>query len=177
MFIPVPPSLARLAGLLALVVLAGGMGYSAYRWAEAREYAALEQTGRHRLDLYAASLGREIEKYTYFPNTLGLEQNVLDLLRHPGDRAKLAEVNHYLEQLNASASTLSIYVLDRRGRVLASSNWQRADSFIGEDLSYRPYYDDAISTGQGQFFGVGTTVGEPGYYLSSALGPPLDCLA
>lgn len=170
------PLPARILSLLLLVILAGGTGYASFRWSEAREYAALEQTGRHRLDLYAASLGREIEKYAYFPNTLGLEQDVLELLRHPHDRSRINAVNRYLEQLNASASTLSIYVLDRRGKVLASSNWQRPDSFIGEDLSYRPYYQDAILNGQGQFFGVGTTVSEPGYYLSSALGPPSDLL-
>jgi two-component system C4-dicarboxylate transport sensor histidine kinase DctB len=170
MRISVPPLLARIASLLLLGILAVGIGYGAYRWSEAREYAQLQQTGKHRLDLYTASLGREIEKYAYFPNTLGLEQNVLELLRHPHDKRRVGEVNRYLEQLNASASTLSIYVLDRQGRVLASSNWQRPDSFIGEDLSYRPYYQDAITEGHGQFFGVGTTVGEPGYYLSSALG-------
>lgn len=176
MRIPVSAALARMASLFLLAILAGGIGFAVYRWSEAREYAALEQTGRHRLDLYAASLGREIEKYAYFPNTLGLEQNVLELLRHPHDAQRVGEVNHYLEQLNASASTLSIYVLDRQGKVLATSNWQRPDSFMGEDLSYRPYYQDAIANGQGQFFGVGTTVGEPGYYLSSALGRPSDLL-
>lgn len=169
-----PPLLLRILNLLLLAVLAGSVGYATYRWSEAREYAALQQMGKHRLDLYAASLDREIEKYAYFPNTLGLEPSVLNLLRHPEDKRLVAEANLYLEQLNARAGTLSIYVLDKHGKVMATSNWQRPDSFLGEDLSYRPYYRDAITDGYGRFFGVGTTVGEPGYYLSSAIGRTAD---
>ena len=97
----------------------------------------LQATGRHRLDLYATSLEREIGKYAYFPATLGLERDVLDLLAHP-DNARLTNtLNGYLERLNERSGTLAIYILDRRGKVLASSNWRRGDSFVGEDLSFR----------------------------------------
>ena len=51
----------------------------------------------------------------------------------------------------------------------ASSNWQRDDSFVGEDLSFRPHFRDAMNNGSGRIFGIGTTRGEPGYYLSSRL--------
>jgi two-component system sensor histidine kinase AauS len=71
--------------------------------------------------------------------------------------------------LNQRAGTLSIYVLDRRGRVVAASNWNRPDSFVGEDLSYRQYFLDAVEGRPGRFFGIGVTRGEPGYYLSSPL--------
>ncbi|MFM8444498.1 MAG: ATP-binding protein, partial [Methylococcus sp.] len=110
-----------------------------------------------------------IGKYAFLPGTLGLERDVLDLLRQP-DGAHLApQVNAYLEQLNERAGTLSIYVIDAKGHVMATSNWRRADSFMGEDLSFRPYFRDAMATGSGRFFGIGTTRGEPGYYLASTL--------
>jgi two-component system C4-dicarboxylate transport sensor histidine kinase DctB len=60
-------------------------------------------------------------------------------------------------------------VIDPEGRVLATSNWRRADSFLGENLSFRPYFRDAMASGSGRFFGIGTTRGEPGYYLASTL--------
>ncbi len=156
----------RLAALYALiVVLALGVSVATYQISQQLGLAELKSTGRYRLDLYSASLEREISKYAYFPEALGLERDVMDLL----DVRLTGKVNRYLEELNERAGALSIYIMNRAGRVLASSNWRRADSFIGEDLSFRPYFRDAIENGRGRFFGIGTTKGEPGYYLSSAL--------
>src|SRR3954452_10898357 len=111
----------RKFGLLlpGLALLALVSGIAGFRISEARGLAELQQTGRHRLDLYGASLEREIDKYAYFPATLGLERDVLDLVGHGApDGTPLSQaVNRYLEQLNQRAGTLSIYVLDRRGRV------------------------------------------------------------
>lgn len=156
---------------LAFATLVVGAAVATYQVSWQIELSALQATGRHRLDLYAASLEREIGKYAYFPATLGLEHNVLELLSSPkahgGDLA--VRVNSYLEQLNERAGTLAIYVLDNGGHVMASSNWRRPDSYIGEDLSFRPYFRQAMDSGNGRFFGIGTTHNEPGYYLSSAL--------
>ncbi len=168
---PSPKTLRLAALLLVFIALIAGASGLAFRYQLAMGLAELQMTGRHRLDLYATSLEREIDKYAYFPTTLGLERDVLQLLASPSPEAKLsARVNQYLEQLNERAGTLSIYVLDRQGKVRATSNWRRPDSFLGEDLSFRPYFRQAQETGSGRIFGIGTTRGEPGYYLASALG-------
>ena len=36
------------------------------------------------------------------------------------------------------------------------------------DLSYRPYFHDALERGTGRFYGIGTTSGKPGFYYSQA---------
>ncbi|MGE5477346.1 MAG: sensor histidine kinase [Bacteroidales bacterium] len=154
-----------LPGLALLALFSGLLGF---RVSETAGLDELRQTGHHRLDLYAASLEREIDKYAYFPATLGLERDVLELVTR-GDAGLAHSVNLYLEQLNQRAGTLSVYVLDRRGRVVAASNWNQPDSFVGEDLSYRPYFKEAAEGRAGRFFGIGTTKGVPGYYLSSPL--------
>lgn len=147
------------------MVLAGG---SAYRIAQRVGIADLQATGLHRLELYSASLEREIGKYAFLPGTLALQPGIPELLTKPNPAA-VARANNYLEQLNERAGTLSIYVMNRHGQVVATSNWRRPDSFIGEDLSFRPYFREALDHGNGRFFGIGTTRGEPGYYLSSSL--------
>ncbi|QRM19975.1 sensor histidine kinase [Dechloromonas sp. TW-R-39-2] len=162
-------SLRHLPIFILLLVLMGLSSFAAHRIAQQLGIADLQATGLHRLDLYTASLEREIGKYAFLPGTLGLERDVLDLLRKPVDNKLAPQVNAYLEQLNDRAGTLSIYVIDASGHVVASSNWRRADSFIGEDLSFRPYFREAIDSGNGRFFGIGTTRGEPGYYLASTL--------
>ena len=161
-----PTHLALRIGLFATLVAAAA--FITYQVSQHLWLTDLQATGRHRLDLYAASLEREIDKYAYFPATLGLERDVIDLLAAHGSGSP-DKVNRYLEQLNERAGTLAIYVMDASGRVRASSNWQRDDSFVGEDLSFRAYFRDAMENGNGRFFGIGTTRSEPGYYLSSVL--------
>jgi len=161
--------LRHLPILMLLLALMALSGFVAHRVAQQLGLADLQATGLHRLDLYTASLEREIGKYAFLPGTLGLERDVLALLEKGDDDKLAAPVNTYLEQLNERAGTLSIYVIDTSGRVVASSNWRRADSFIGEDLAFRPYFREAMDSGSGRFFGVGTTRGEPGYYLATTL--------
>jgi C4-dicarboxylate-specific signal transduction histidine kinase len=162
--------LSRLFGWLlpAILMLALGLGSVGYRLSEDHGMAALIERGRQRVDLYATSLEREIDKYAFFPATLGLQRDFIDLLVNGGE-ARAGAINRYLEQLNQRAGSLAIYVLDAEGHVIASSNWNRSDSFVGENLSYRPYFVDAIAGRMGRFFGIGTTRGEPGYYLSSPI--------
>jgi len=53
--------------------------------------------------------------------------------------------------------------------VLATSNWRDADSYLGEDLSFRAYFQNAVRGQPGRFYGIGSTNGEPGYYLAHGL--------
>ncbi|MBD9511221.1 sensor histidine kinase [Ensifer sp. ENS10] len=153
-----------LPGLVAIALAAGIAGF---RVSENLGLAELQRTGTQRLEVYATSLNRQIDKYAYFPATLGLERDVIDLVAR--GKPLTDTVNRYLEQLNHRAGTLSIYLLDRQGHVVATSNWNRPDSFIGEDLSYRSYFTDGMRGRPGRLFGIGITRGEPGYYLSSPL--------
>ena len=162
-------TLRHLPILILLFTLMVLSGFAAHRIAQQIGLADLQATGLHRLDLYTASLEREIGKYAFLPGTLGLERDVLALLGQTGDDKLAPRVNAYLEQLNERAGTLSIYVIDTAGHVVASSNWRRADTYLGEDLSFRPYFREAMDSGNGRFFGIGTTRGEPGYYLASTL--------
>jgi two-component system C4-dicarboxylate transport sensor histidine kinase DctB len=154
--------------LAAVAALAAILGWSGFLMSQEAGIAALEDKGRQRLELYEASLEREIEKYAYFPATLGLVRDVLDLVVLGGPERAQA-MNLYLEQLNQRAGSLSIYVLDGRGHVVASSNWNRPDSYVGEDLTYRTYTTEALAGRPARLFGIGTTRGEPGYYFSSPL--------
>ena len=43
-----------------------------------------------------------------------------------------------------------------------SSNWRRADSFVGENYAFRPYFRAALAGGAGKFFAVGATTRVPG---------------
>jgi two-component system C4-dicarboxylate transport sensor histidine kinase DctB len=129
----------------------------------------LRDNGQHRLDLYASSLEREIGQYAYFPKVVGLDQKVGALLANPSDATLAKQVDIYLEHLNDHAGTMDIYLMTPSGKVIATSNWNQIDSFLGRDLSYRPYVKGARPGHVVGFYGIGTTHNDPGYYLASAL--------
>ncbi len=163
--------LKRVGMLLAGAVVILAVGAFAYRWSLLSGLNDLKERGEQRLALYSASMEREVTKYSYVPSLLGLEQNVLRLLATDGqDSALVQRVNRFLQQLNERAGTTTLYVMNAKGKVLAASNWDKPESFVGQDFSYRPYVQDALAGKQGRFYGIGTTSGMPGYYLSYGIG-------
>jgi len=53
--------------------------------------------------------------------------------------------------------------------VAAASNWRAADSFVGDNVAFRPYVRDALNGKPGGFYGVGTTSREPGYFFAHGI--------
>ncbi|MFJ5295241.1 ATP-binding protein [Pseudomonas sp. NPDC088368] len=170
-----PPSLAVKPRLIRhlflpplIILLMIALGYVTYLYSEKNAIKALGENGERQLELHARTVESEINKYNYLPSVLELESNVSDLLNDPSPELR-SKVNDYLEGLNRRSRSRAIYVLDTTGRVLATSNWRDADSYLGEDLSFRAYYQDAIRGLPGRFYGIGSTTGEPGYYLAHGL--------
>ncbi|PWU29191.1 sensor histidine kinase [Pseudomonas sp. RW407] len=165
----VKPSLVRNLLLpIPLILLMLGFGYGGYLVSAGAGTRALVASGERQLELHARGVESEISRYTYLPSLLELESSVTRLLLEPTPYRR-DQVNTYLEGLNRRAGSRAIYLLDTSGRVLATSNWQDADSYLGEDLSFRAYFQDAVQGRPGRFYGIGSTVGEPGYYLAHGL--------
>lgn len=163
-----PRLLRHLSLILLFLLLVLGCGYAAYHISDRAGIRALAENGERQLELNARAVESEITKYTYLPSLLELEGNVSRLLLAP-TAYRRHHVNMYLQGLNERSGSLAIYVLDLDGRVIATSNWDEADSYLGEDLSFRAYYQDAIKGRPGRFYGIGSTTGEPGYYLAHGL--------
>ena len=170
-----PPSLAVKPRLLRhlllpplIILLTIGLGYAGYRISEHFGIRALNESGERQLELHARTVESELSKYTYLPSLLELESSVSQLLADPTVQNRVT-VNQYLEGLNRRSRSRAIYVLDTTGRVVATSNWRDTDSYLGEDLSFRAYFQDAVRGQPGRFYGIGSTTGEPGYYLAHGL--------
>ncbi len=81
--------------------------------------------------------------------------------------APLQDANDYLETIAAYAGADELFLIDERGETIAASNWDQPGSFVGQNYAFRPYFQDALSRGQGQFYAIGVTTGVPGYFLSA----------
>jgi len=170
-----PPSLAVKPRLIRhlflpplIIALMIGLGYLGFWISEHYGIRGLAENGERQLELHARAVESEISKYTYLPSLLELESSVAQLLDDPTPEHRKT-VNEYLEGLNRRSRSRAIYIMDTTGRVMATSNWRDVDSYLGEDLSFRAYFQNAVRGQPGRFYGIGSTNGEPGYYLAHGL--------
>lgn len=157
------PQLLKLVALAALMALSGLLSY---RFSERQGLQALRLEARHKLDLTAAAVDGVVHRLEHVPATIELNPDVHAMLRDHTAPEAARRVNAYLEAYNREVGSIAIYVLDRAGIVRAASNWNRSDSFVGEDLSFRTYFRKAIAGQPARHFAIGTTDGTPGYYVA-----------
>ena len=145
------------------IVLATILVWQLTLWAYQDALDELIETGGERLTLYSGTLREALSRYAYLPYVLSRNPAVRGLL---ADNADNSRVNRYLEDLNREAGSQALYIMDNSGTTLASSNWRDPLSYVGQNYGFRPYFLDAMAGGQGTFFAIGVTTGEPGYFMS-----------
>lgn len=108
-----------------------------------------------------------IQRFEALPALLVRNDNVRQALAAPGDPAVIAAMNDWLDETNGLVGASDLYLIDHDGHTIAASNHARADSFVGQNFSYRPYFTEARDGQSGHFFALGTTSGVRGYYFAS----------
>jgi two-component system C4-dicarboxylate transport sensor histidine kinase DctB len=152
------------AGLvLALTVW---LTYAAFYRAALRE---AERLGQAQMQLHARELLSSVEKFEHLPYLVGAERALAEVLSQPRDPARIDEANRYLEFAQQRTGVAAVYVMDAGGNTLAASNWATSASFVGRNYRFRPYFFQALAGNTGQFYGVGVTTGEPGFFMAAPL--------
>lgn len=81
----------------------------------------------------------------------------------------LAGLDNLVDRYGAVRPGLIAYVMDRAGNVLTCSNRDTPTSCLGNNYGFRPYFQDAFAGKIGQYFAVGVTTGEAGFYASAPI--------
>jgi len=118
--------------------------------------------------VFEQSLIASIDQFEYLPDFLGQDSLVLALLRDSSiQHERLSDkLNYVVERSGAD----DIFILDPKGTVVASSNYQNllGRNFYGKNYGFRPYFKRAKSQRKRQFyFAKGATSGIPGFFISS----------
>ena len=159
--------IALMAAVIFVVTLAG---------VTARKFKLeqLHETASLQAERHAVQLETELGRYDHLPDVIRFHPTIQALLDDPASREKVEAANRYLENVNAVSGSGVLYVLDLKGICIAASNWRDKTSFVGVDLSYRPYFREALKSSSQHFYGIGTTTGVPGYFASRAIPSLLD---
>jgi len=154
-------SLALLALLLAPLL------WPLQQLAERYYLGELLQQNRQTLDLYVANLLGTLRRYEVLPQILGDLPALDDVLRQPQQTEAVERANRLLQEIRERTGADTLYLMNAEGRTLAASNWDRKDSFIGRNFSFRPYFTEAMAGRRTQFFGLGSTSGKRGIYFAA----------
>ena len=137
----------------------------------AERYYRSELAGQNRqtLDLYVANLLGTLHRYEVLPQILGDLPALRAVLGAPDDGVTQGNANRLLKNISTQTGAEVMYLMDTRGKTLAASNWDKHDSFVGRNFSFRPYFSEAMAGRLGRFFGLGTTSAKRGYFFAAAV--------
>ena len=118
------------------------------------------------INMYKSSLESSIYQYKFLPFILSQNQKIVDIVT--GDMDPVSS-GYFLQRIKYATNVATVFVQDRSGKAIASSNWDRNDSYIGKNYGFRPYFKAAMAGRLGHFYGIGMTSLTPGYFISYGL--------
>ncbi|OCP15481.1 MULTISPECIES: sensor histidine kinase [unclassified Ensifer] len=121
------------------------------------------------LRLAVAALDGHLNRYQALPALIADHDDIQELATRPRDRRLREAVNAYLKDINALLNSSDIYVITPDGDTIAASNYDGPTSFVGQNFSYRPYFQEALQGRQSRFYALGTTSLKRGYYFGSPI--------
>jgi PAS domain S-box-containing protein len=142
---------------------AGGFFYysslknSAFQEAESKTIIRLERLHK--------SLTLLLSEYNKPVRILAGMQQLQEALNNSTKETLLA-ANHLLDHFRNTLHADVCYLMDNRGNTIASSNRNDPDSFVGQNFSFRPYFQQAIQGHHASYLALGATSGKRGVYFS-----------
>lgn len=155
---------------LVLLLVAAGIVVTYGRGLATRAYVDQDyQRGQTTLRLAVAALQGQLSRFEALPALIADHDDVKELVSRPADPILAERVNEYLKQINGLLHSADIYIILPDGNTIAASNYDRPVTFIGENFSYRPYFQEAAAGREGRFYAVGTTSQKRGYFYSAPI--------
>ncbi|GAB2656495.1 sensor histidine kinase [Vibrio panuliri] len=149
--------------LLVLFLLCAILGG---RWVWNTSYQNQLSQHQSQLDRFSSHIATKLDKYAHLPKLLAQDRDIISALLTTHNSAQIDVTNRYLEDVNQVISAADTYLLDAQGTTIAASNWNIDRSFVGRNFAWRPYFYQAMQGEASQYFALGSTSGQRGYYYS-----------
>ena len=150
---------------LMAVVFASAGGFFYYSSLEKAAFREAESENIIRLERINKNLTSLLSVYNKPVRILAGMQELEELLRDYNPESLLA-ANHILDHFRNTLEADVCYLMDSKGKTIASSNRNDPDSFVGQNFSFRPYYQKAIQGLHASYLALGATSGKRGVYFS-----------
>jgi PAS domain S-box-containing protein len=157
-------SILRILSLLAFLS-ACMVGYLCYNLIKDYAFQEAERSALNSLQTTKKNLSAFFSENTKPVRVLAGMQALADALETP-DQQTLPAANHLLDLFKTTLNVDVCYLMNAGGLTIASSNRKDADSFVGLNFSFRPYFQDAMQGLPASYLALGTTSLKRGAYYS-----------
>lgn len=131
-----------------------------------------EQVLDEDLSLVIPALESEITRYRTLSDVLREDSRIKAALVSANE-TDISTLKTYLSLMQKRTGALQLFVLNSKGKAIASSEWPETTTPLPEiDLSYRPYFQDAMKYGHSIFYGFSFMTNQPDLYVASQVNLP-----
>lgn len=158
------PQRFSVVALLVITLLSSWMlgGWYGYRQLESE---ALQEAFRYR-----QLVANELNRYLPVPALIAEHPLLADALKQPDDSITVLRANEQMQRMATIVGGSDIYLMDLSGLTIAANNFGQPDTFVGNNYAFRPYFSEAVRTGQAvAYFALGSRSLERGLYFTHSV--------
>lgn len=132
-------------------------------------YRVAEQDILSEMEGEALMMADRLDKYLRPYQNIAESVAELNSVRQALSRnaLQMPSLSRFLQRMAVNLNAEFIYVINNQGRVIATSNSSTADTLMANDLSFRPYFQQAAAGQTARYFAYGMNTGRPGYFFAA----------
>ena len=161
--------LNRILMIALAFLLAIGLWTTARSWTETSALDRLSEDATLVARQQTRLIDSELAKFRLLPVVLKEYSDLHDVLAGEA-RESTERLNEKLKFLAYEIGSPIIYVVKRDGTVIASSNANTPESFVGRNYGYRPYFQGAMAAGAAEYYAIGDLSRRFGLFLARRIG-------
>ncbi len=130
-------------------------------------YRQVEQESIEESFRYRQLVANELNRYLPIPALMAEHPLMEAALLHPDNPELILQANKQMQQLATIVGSSDVYLMDVTGLTIAANNYLQEDSFVGRNFAFRPYFSDAMASGDSAiYFALGMMSHVRGLYFS-----------
>ena len=129
-------------------------------------YQDLQKQSTHNLNNLISYIDNTLGKFEKIPEVLSKHPLLQVVLSDPDNTESSQQLNVLLEEMSHVTRASDIYLINNQGITIAASNWRKANSFVDNDFSVRPYFYQAMKGELSRYYALGLISNKRGYYFA-----------
>lgn len=139
---------------------------AAQRWSERKGFEQLDDVAHRQLDLYASTLGSELEKHAYLPSLIEMDPDITALFANPDSQLARANAGRKLASYKVRSGAITTFALDPAGTPLASSEGYRTRAGDASTVALPSLLSRKLQSQQTRVFVANPDNGASEYYFA-----------